>query len=1117
MMKVVRVDFLILSSLLSLCLAIHTFADESGFETSDGFEMSEVTTPGLVEDVFCMTLDPEGRPVVSGPGYIKTLLDRDQDGVFDDSVVWTQNATQGAQGLWADEGSLLWVSDNGLWLSRDSNGDLRADGRPTRVLNLPTGGEHDAHAIRKGPDGYWYLIAGNFARGIRSLANDRSAAVSDPRGGTLWRISPDFQQRGVYAHGMRNCYDFDFLPDGSVVTYDSDGERDATLPWYRPTRVFQLTPGSDAGWVGVSWKDPNHRITMPRTLAELGRGSPTGVAVYAHYEFPSKYQNAVFVLDWTFGRILALYPQANQPDGIGAETFVQTTGQVGFAPTDIVVEPSGNLLVCVGGRGTRGALYRIRYVGDEPKPARNLFTDRIPALNNGVSVDDKTALENLLLAPCPNETWSEKSWKPLATKLGDTTLASAAVGYLRDAESNQALSPQACAAAIQRLTRLGKALAPSLIDGMLKHPSSTVRAAGWRALSFGRVAAKQADNTRWQATELDRAASEELQDWDGVMEQPAAFAQLECFGWKGWDCSKLFDATRTMDQSPETQRLLRQVGYWSASRSRSKDDFAILLSQPINRIAATEMDKIAKSISAKEIATDQQSLLEVMTLIQSAIGDPRYSFPAQQNTPSPSIFDGYRSLFAQQIPKDVRAGWCRWLISIAEQGRANGLQDPLLMEATRTIAMLEPADNDSLSYALDLVDETTHPSFDIHILLLAAQSSAKRSAQQTARISEMLLGLNDKVLARGLNTDNHWLPRLNELLERLFQNDGQLGMTLLSNPSFGAANHLWIAQQLPKDQTTVARTRVAKRLTSLPAKEWTSALVQFAEFDAKNEPLVAALRTACAEPALQATIIELLAQNPQSDDYRLFLDAMASSNATVWPTAWKGLSKLPIAEPAMEVQRLASYLARTESTTTELDAKLIFARFREAAMKLNPDGIPSSPKWPDWRDYLQQNLDSEQFAAIDKLRMPAGDWMERLAQAEGLQGDTSRGAQLFVQAKCAQCHGGGIALGPSLDGITRRFSKEDLFRAIYEPNRDISDRYRSLQVLTVDGEVFTGLSIYDAADGVTLQTADGTLARINQEDIDSKGISNVSLMPAGLIDGLSPQQLADLFAYMKGL
>ncbi|MFM9064855.1 MAG: L-sorbosone dehydrogenase, partial [Pirellula sp.] len=118
---------------------------------------------------------------------------------------------------------------------------------------------------------------------------------------------------------------------------------------------------------------------------------------------------------------------------------------------------------------------------------------------------------------------------------------------------------------------------------------------------------------------------------------------------------------------------------------------------------------------------------------------------------------------------------------------------------------------------------------------------------------------------------------------------------------------------------------------------------------------------------------------------------------------------------------------------------------------------------------------------------------------------------------CGQCHGGQTALGPALTGVAKRFSTLDLLRSIYEPSRDVSDRYRVMHVLTVDDEILSGLVIYQASDGVTLQAADGKVLRINADLIKQKGNSTESLMPKGLMDGKSSQDVADLIAYMQSL
>jgi putative heme-binding domain-containing protein len=101
--------------------------------------------------------------------------------------------------------------------------------------------------------------------------------------------------------------------------------------------------------------------------------------------------------------------------------------------------------------------------------------------------------------------------------------------------------------------------------------------------------------------------------------------------------------------------------------------------------------------------------------------------------------------------------------------------------------------------------------------------------------------------------------------------------------------------------------------------------------------------------------------------------------------------------------------------------------------------------------------------------------------------------------------------------VARRFSRDDLLTAILQPSRDISPRYRTLMLTTASGKTYQGLVIYESTDGLMLQTGPTTTVRVRGSDIDSRQFTDVSMMPAGLLDKLSDRDIADLLAYLKGL
>ena len=101
--------------------------------------------------------------------------------------------------------------------------------------------------------------------------------------------------------------------------------------------------------------------------------------------------------------------------------------------------------------------------------------------------------------------------------------------------------------------------------------------------------------------------------------------------------------------------------------------------------------------------------------------------------------------------------------------------------------------------------------------------------------------------------------------------------------------------------------------------------------------------------------------------------------------------------------------------------------------------------------------------------------------------------------------------------MTGRFSRTDLFTAILQPSKDVSPRYRTTQLTTEKGKVYSGIIIYDAVDSVILQTGPAETVRLAHTQISARRLTALSLMPAGLLDRLSDSEIADLYGYLRSL
>lgn len=272
---------------------------------------------------------------------------------------------------------------SGLYRVRDTNNDDQYD-KVELLKKLNGGGEHGPHAVRLGPDGNLWIIAGNHTEPPQPLTktspqrnydedhllqrnpdgNGHATGRMAP-GGWIAKTDKDGKEWTLYCAGFRNPYDFALNDDGEIFAYDADMEWDTGVPWYRPTRVNHCVSGAEFGWRYGTGKWPDYYVDSVGSVVDIGLGSPTGVEFGTGAKFPHKYQRAFFIEDWTYGKIYAVHMQPKGATYTASfETFAEGRP---FPVTDIAVNPQdGHMYVTIGGRRMQSGLYRIRYTGDEP-------------------------------------------------------------------------------------------------------------------------------------------------------------------------------------------------------------------------------------------------------------------------------------------------------------------------------------------------------------------------------------------------------------------------------------------------------------------------------------------------------------------------------------------------------------------------------------------------------------------------------------------------------------------------------------------------------------------------------------------------------------------------------
>jgi putative heme-binding domain-containing protein len=272
---------------------------------------------------------------------------------------------------------------SGFYRLSDSDGDDQID-KVELLRDIQSGGDHGVHKVVVTPDQQgFYLICGNNAVKTETPTTSPVAPLwgddhllprmPDGRGhnrhvlapgGIVYRISKDGKTFETFASGFRNIYGGALNRAGDLFTYDADMEYDFNTPWYRPTRVNHVVSGGEYGWRNGAGKYPEfYADNLPATV-NIGPGSPTGIAFGYGAKFPAKYQEALFIMDWSWGKIYAVH--LNEKGASYAGTKEDFILGAPLPVTDLVIHPGdGAMYFAIGGRKVQSGLYRVTYVGKE--------------------------------------------------------------------------------------------------------------------------------------------------------------------------------------------------------------------------------------------------------------------------------------------------------------------------------------------------------------------------------------------------------------------------------------------------------------------------------------------------------------------------------------------------------------------------------------------------------------------------------------------------------------------------------------------------------------------------------------------------------------------------------
>jgi len=1081
------------------------------FVVDPEFIVERLITDEQAGSLIAMAFNSTGDILASREGGpLLIIRDTNRDGTFE-SVSTFCPEVKNIQGIMS-LGTRVYAVGEGpqggaLYQIVDQNSDGRSDSVTALIKFRGLVGEHGPHTVRLGPDGLLYILCGNFAQVATQTSphspygayyegdlvqpryeDPQGYAVGVPApGGTILRTDTAGSFVEVVAGGMRNPYDIAFNEVGELFTYDADMEWDIGSPWYRPTRVNHVTGGAEFGWRSGWAKWPEYYIDSLPAVLDVGAGSPTGVAFYDHNAFPERMQQTMFVGDWALGQIHAV-----KLERAGASYTAKISTLLKGRPLNVTgldVGPDGALYFSTGGRGTDGGIYRIRWT---KQPA----TDAIQ-LGQGI--------QQALRQPQFYSDWARLRIAGVRQRLGDrwqTDLAAVLNDNRADAQDRLR--------AVDLLTFFGPSATPELLTALARDRDPAMRAKVGRLMGLRNDATLTApleemlrDSDPWVRRVACEAMTHRAGDVGAL--SPAAVESLVVL-LGDTDRFVAFAARRALEKVPAQQ--------WQET---------ILTAQNGHVFLEGATGLLASQPSA-------QTAQRVLARCETMYRDKRWMGPNKQLTNVPPGSAAYR-------PENSAAADYLDLIRVTQLALLRGQIQPQAAQTLARQVLAEYPSTDALVNR-ELVELLAYLQPPEAAHAFAVQISSKipdvEKLQIAAYAPRLTTGWNsnDKLTmlkyyeeVRGIE-GGHSVSAYIETFARDFFATFSLverRQVLAAGDSF-PTSALSVLAKLPENPgpDVLAELRVLDgKITNLPGEPMARLRVGVTAVLGQSgdaESLAYLRNVYLNTPARRAAVAMSLTQHPDGENWTILVDSLRTLEGTPALDVITALTKVSRRPETSDPYRNAILVGlRMQTTGGEAAARLLE---HWTGRRLTQANIPAADQIAAWQKWYATTFPQELPAELPKESAPnKWSYEELLAFLEGPEGkagNATRGAVVFKDAQCINCHrvgGRGESLGPDLSTVGNRFQPKEILESIVYPSQVVSDQYAS-QIILSNGRTFTGLAAKNADNSITILQSDGQKVQLAADDIDEVRQSKLSSMPEGLMNPLSLQQVADLFAFL---
>jgi len=217
-------------------------------------------------------------------------------------------------------------------------------------------------------------------------------------------------------------------------------------------------------------------------------------------------------------------------------------------------------------------------------------------------------------------------------------------------------------------------------------------------------------------------------------------------------------------------------------------------------------------------------------------------------------------------------------------------------------------------------------------------------------------------------------------------------------------------------------------------------------------------------------------------------------------------------QPVENRKMAVKALAQTEDGAAHL-LKLASEDKLDSALKFAAMAALNSARWPGIK---------AEAAKVLPLPQARNAPLPPVSELVKLKGDPTNGAKVFrkPEVNCIGCHridSEGVDFGPALSEIGTKLAKEAIYEAILDPSSGIAFGFEGWEIELKNGDEAAGIITSETADEVAVKTPTGISTHYKKADIAKRTKSSLSMMPSGLQQAMSQQDLVDLVEYLSGL